>query len=128
MTWFSPFSFQGRAGGEFPKSWKQRQPLGAADFPNRPPSFSILGPRHQDDDHRACACLCVRARAYACLHMMGVGGGKSPTLLPVASRLLLKNRGGVPIVAQKFTNPTSMHEDASWIPGLAQWVKDPELP
>ena len=32
--------------------------------------------------------------------------------------------GSVPFVAQGLTNPTRMHEDASLIPGLAQWVKD----
>ena len=35
---------------------------------------------------------------------------------------------GVPVVAQWLTNPTRNHEVAGLIPGLAQWVNNPELP
>ena len=42
--------------------------------------------------------------------------------------LKLKKHTRVPVVAQRLMNPTSIQEDASWIPGLAQWVKDLALP
>ena len=36
----------------------------------------------------------------------------------------LKQRTEVSFVAQRLRNP-SPHEDADWIPGLSQWVRDP---
>jgi len=31
-------------------------------------------------------------------------------------------------VVQQVRNMSSIHEDAGWIPGLDQWVRDPSLP
>ena len=55
----------------------------------------------------------------------------SPCCLPEKfqkrKRSIKETGVGVPIVAQQVTNPTSIYEDASPTPGLAQWVKDPAL-
>ena len=51
--------------------------------------------------------------------------------LPYAVGVALKSKKinmGVPIVAQWLMNPTRNHGVSRLIPGLAQWVKDPELP
>ena len=38
------------------------------------------------------------------------------------------NPFGVPIVAQRVNNQTSIQEDSGLIPGLAKWVKGLALP
>ena len=42
--------------------------------------------------------------------------------------LNIKTRVGVPIVAQRVKNATSIHEEVGSIPDPTQWTKDPALP
>ena len=53
---------------------------------------------------------------------------ESVSMLAVVFVALRELGLGVPIVAQQVKNPTSIHEDTSLIPGLAQWAKDLALP
>ena len=43
---------------------------------------------------------------------------------PVRMAIIKSLQIGVPIVAQWLTNPTSVHEDTTSVPDLAQWFKD----
>jgi len=41
---------------------------------------------------------------------------------------LFRGVHGVPVMAQRLSNPISIHEDMGLIPGLARCVKDLALP
>ena len=40
---------------------------------------------------------------------------------------LYQKKAGVPYAAQQVKDPTSIYEDSGLFPGLAQWIKEPEL-
>ena len=61
------------------------------------------------------------------LHLGLVNHGNSQAP-PCTYWIKTSGMGGVPVVAQQITNPTSIHEDAGLTPGLTQWVRDLALP
>ena len=63
-----------------------------------------------------CKCFSPKSNFYLVFRASPV----SPFLKIISS--------GVPVVAQRLTNPTRNREVACSVPGLAQGVKDPALP
>ena len=53
---------------------------------------------------------------------------KNITKLCALKCLFKMGKFGVSVVAQQVKNPTSIHEEWIFIPGLTPWVKDLALP
>ena len=49
------------------------------------------------------------------------------TVTSLYNSRFIEEWAGVPVVAQRVKNPINIHEGASLIPSLTQWVKDPAL-
>ena len=67
-------------------------------------------------------------------HLCLLSGTKGPKLLPIPQSWApmtvgesCKGYNRRSHHGSALKNPTSIHEDAGLIPGLAQWVKDPKL-
>ena len=72
--------------------------------------------------------LCERQAVLSQLRALGPVSSQPPWREHrPGQKSVLKPCGGVAVVAQWLTNPTSIHEDVSSLPGLSQWVKDPVL-
>ena len=55
---------------------------------------------------------------------LGRKAGRGGWCLRMTLAIVIKNLSGVPVVAQRVKNPTSIHEDVCSILFFDQWVKE----
>ena len=63
-----------------------------------------------------------------CISLKKITYLKVKKVFPLIFFKIFWGKNGVHFGVQQLTNPTKIHKDVGSMPGLACWVKDPELP
>lgn len=77
--------------------------------------------------HRLAAVALIWPLAWELSHATGLAKKQTKNSIYNYSQKITYLDVGIPVVAQLFMNPTSIHEDSDLIPRLSQWITDPVL-